>query len=86
MTTSWAWFVRGNPVASFYIQPMGFVLALGAAMTVWVAGYVAVSGRNLAPLLRRLPGKGFLLFFLGFALAAWAWKIYIHLHGLDGWH
>src|SRR4051794_11804780 len=25
MTTSFAWFVRGNWIASFYVQPMGFV-------------------------------------------------------------
>jgi len=85
MTTSWAWFVRGNLAASFYIQPMGFVLALGAAMTLWGAGYGAVTGRNPAPLLRRLPGKGILLGLLGFAIVAWGWKIFIHLHGLDGW-
>jgi hypothetical protein len=85
MTTSWAWFVRGNLAASAYIQPMGFLLALAAAMTIWAAGYSALSGRNLAPLLRRLPGKSLLLCLLGFAVAAWAWKIYIHLHGLDGW-
>src|SRR5688572_19022952 len=28
MTTSFAWFVRGNVAASFFVQPMGFVLAL----------------------------------------------------------
>src|SRR5688572_14176698 len=28
MTTSFAWFARGNLLASFYVQPIGMVLAL----------------------------------------------------------
>ncbi len=85
MTTSWAWFARGNVVASFYIQPMGFVLACGAALTAWIAGYCAITGRNPSPLLRLMPAKGILLSLLALAVAAWVWKIYIHSHGLDGW-
>src|SRR5271169_4317146 len=27
MTTSWAWFARGNLIASLWVQPMGTVLA-----------------------------------------------------------
>src|SRR5213595_2275277 len=39
MTTSFAWFVRGNIAASLYVQPMGAVLALLAACSVWVGLY-----------------------------------------------
>gem|GEM_PF-4886459 len=35
MTTSFAWFARGNLAASFYIQPMGMALALICGCGVW---------------------------------------------------
>src|SRR5689334_15070226 len=43
MTTSFAHFVRGNIIASFWVQPMGTVLALMATMTFWTALYIALS-------------------------------------------
>src|SRR5919112_1444615 len=43
MTTSFAWFVRGNIPASLYIQPMGTLLAAGAAATFWAALYIAAT-------------------------------------------
>ena len=85
MTTSFAWFVRGNWVASFYVQPMGFVLAMMAAMTFWTALYVAISGKPAYVLLSFLPRRYTLLPLLLFGAAAWGWKIFIHLHGMDGW-
>ncbi len=85
MTTSFAWFVRGNWVASFYVQPMGFVLALLAAMTFWTATYVAISGKPAYVLLRFIPRRYTLLPLLLFGVAAWGWKIFIHLRGMDGW-
>ena len=57
MTTSFAWFVRGNLAASVYVQPMGSVLAALAATCVWVGLYVAVTGRPVYRLLRLLPGR-----------------------------
>lgn len=85
MTTSFAWFVRGNWIASFYVQPMGFVLALMAAMTFWTATYVAISGKPAYVLLRFIPRRYTVLPLLLFGAAAWGWKIFIHLHGMDGW-
>lgn len=85
MTTSFAWFVRGNWVASFYVQPMGFVLAMMAAMTFWTALYVAISGKPAYVLLSFLPRRYTLLPLLLFGAAAWGWKIFIHLHGMNGW-
>jgi hypothetical protein len=41
MTTSAAWFVRGNWLASFYVQPIGFVIALSAGAAFWVGIYIA---------------------------------------------
>jgi hypothetical protein len=85
MTTSFAWFVRGNWVASFYVQPMGFVTALLTVAAFWVGLYVAVSGRGVYRLLRFVPGRYYGVPLTALAILAWAWKIYIHLHGLDGW-
>lgn len=86
MTTSFAWFVRGNVFASFYVQPMGFVIAAGAAMTFWGALYVACSGKPAYVLLSFIPLRYTLLPLLLFGVAAWGWKILIHLRGIDGWN
>lgn len=86
MTTSWAWFVRGNLVASLYVQPMGTVLALIACGGVWASLYVAATGRPVYRLLRVLPGKYYCVPLVGLAILAWGWKIFIHLSGRDGWH
>src|SRR5688572_24402045 len=44
MTTSFAWFVRGNVLASFYTQPMGTALATATVLGFWSALYVACTG------------------------------------------
>ena len=85
MTTSFAWFARGNLVASFYVQPMGTVLAILSGMAVWVGGYVAATGRPLHRLLGVVPDRYYLVPLLSLAVAGWAWKMFIHLHGIDGW-
>jgi len=85
MTTSFAHFVRGQVVASFYVQPMGAVLALIATMVFWSALYIAISGRPAYRLLNLLPGRYYLWPLLIFGVLAWAWKIWIHVSGRDGW-
>lgn len=85
MTTSFAWFARGNLVASFYIQPAGCLLALGVCMTFWAALYVAATGRPVYRLLAVIRPRWAILFGTAGVLAAWGWKIYIHAKGLDGW-
>lgn len=85
MTTSFAWFVRGNWLASLYIQPMGFVLAVLAVAAFWTGLYVALSGWGVYRLLRFVPPRYYGVPLTAWAILAWAWKIYIHLHGLDGW-
>jgi hypothetical protein len=32
-----------------------------------------------------IPPRYHMLPLLVLALAAWAWKMFIHLHGIDGW-
>jgi hypothetical protein len=85
MTTSFAWFAKGNIVASAYVQPMGMILALLAAVCGWGGAYIAFSGRPAHRLLRMLPARYTLLPLLLFAVLAWGWKILIHLNGVDGW-
>ena len=86
MTTSWVWFAHGNLRASFYVQPMGTVLAILAASTFWVALYCAATGRPVYQLIRVIPSRYYFVPLLSLAIAAWGWKIYIHLAGRDGWH
>jgi hypothetical protein len=85
MTTSFAWFVRGNWLASFYIQPMGFVLALAAACTFWAGVFIAITAKPAHRLLRTLPISNLLIAIMLFAIAAWGWKMFIHVRGIDGW-
>jgi len=86
MTTSWAWFVRGNIEASLYVQPMGAVLAVAAVWCVWVGLYVGVTGKPVYRLLRVVPGRYFCVPLVGLWIMAWGWKVYIHLAGMDGWY
>lgn len=85
MTTSFAWFARGNLLASFYVQPMGCVLGLICAMCFWAAGYVAITSKPLQRVVSVIPEKLYLIPLFTLATAAWAWKMYIHLHRIDGW-
>jgi hypothetical protein len=85
MTTSFSWFVRGNFIASIYIQPMGALLAALSCMAVWAGAWISITGRPAHRLLSSFSSRRILIGMLGFALAAWGWKIFIHLHGIDGW-
>jgi Protein of unknown function (DUF2752) len=84
-TTSVSHFARGSPIASFYVQPMGFIIAIAFAAAVWVGAYIAISGRPVHRLITFIPGRAWLIFLLAFAIGGWAWKIFIHLTGRDGW-
>jgi hypothetical protein len=85
MTTSFALLVRGRVLDSVWVQPMGTMLALAAATGVWAGLAMALSGRPLHRLLRGVPAHYYVVVPLGMALVAWAWKIFIHLRGIDGW-
>jgi hypothetical protein len=81
MTTSFAHFAHGDVRASFYVQPLGALLALLAAASFWVALYIAITGRPALRLLRLIPMHYYILPFMFFAIGAWGWKILIHLRG-----
>ncbi|HLL90729.1 MAG TPA: DUF2752 domain-containing protein [Tepidisphaeraceae bacterium] len=85
MTTSFAWLVRLNLVASLWVQPMGTVLAVLAAAAFWAGGYIAVTGRPAYRLMNVIPPKTYLLPMLALAILAWGWKIAVHVRGIDGW-
>jgi hypothetical protein len=85
MTTSFAWFAKGNLLASAYVQPMGAILALLAAACVWGGFYIALTARPAHRLLRMLPAGYTLIPLLLLGVLAWGWKILIHLNGVDGW-
>jgi len=85
MTTSFAHFVRGQWPASLYVQPMGFVLALACGGVFWAGVYMALTASPLHRLVRQVPAVPAIMTILGFAIAAWAWKMFIHLKGIGGW-
>jgi hypothetical protein len=85
MTTSFAHFVRGQIVASLWVQPMATVLALMTTIAFWGGIYIAFTGRPAHRLLNLVPGKYYLWPLLVFGVLAWAWKIWIHVSGRDGW-
>jgi hypothetical protein len=84
-TTSVSYFAHGNVVASLYLQPMGFVIAVICAAGVWVGGYIAVTGRPVHRLVGMLPDRKWLAVLLTIAVGGWAWKIFIHLTHRDRW-
>jgi len=85
MTTSFSLFAHGKLLGSFYVQPMGFVLAVVTAGGFWVASYLAITGKPALRLMRLIPGRYYVVPLMAFAVAAWGWKIFIHLRGIDGW-
>jgi hypothetical protein len=78
-TTAFSYFARGKPLASFYTQPMGAVLALAAAAAVWVGSYIVLTGRPVHRLLRLVPSRYYLMPLLALALLAWGWKVAVVL-------
>jgi hypothetical protein len=85
MTTSFAHFVRGQILASLWVQPIATVLALMTTMAFWSGLYIATTGRPAHRLLNLIPARYYLWPLLIFGVVAWAWKIWIHVTGRDGW-
>lgn len=84
MTTSFACFVRGHVLSSLYVQPMGTLLAAVACGAVWGGLYIAATGRPVYRLLSVIPSRYYVVPLVSWGIVAWAWKIYIHVHGIDG--
>jgi hypothetical protein len=64
---------------------MGAMLALATILTFWAALYIALTGRSIYRLISLGPTRYYVPSIVLLAIAAWAWKIFIHLHGIDGW-
>jgi Protein of unknown function (DUF2752) len=84
-TTAFSYYSHGNWIASLFVQPMGFVLAMLAAMMAWVGFYIAATGRPVHRLVANYWTQWTVIWLLGMFLAAWAYKIVLTLTHHDGW-
>lgn len=75
MTTAFAHAARFDLVSSARAQPAGAILALGAAVGVWVAGHTALTGSGAVRLCLRRAGTRTLFVTLGVLGAAWGYKL-----------
>ena len=75
MTTAFAYAAEGSFTASMAAQPMGFMLAMGAATIFWGALHVAVFGSAVGQFAAHMVRPSTLWIFGGAAAAAWAYKI-----------
>jgi hypothetical protein len=64
---------------------MGFLLALITAGAFWAGIYATATGKPIQRLLRHVPMPLLIVTMMSVGIAAWAWKIFIHLRGMDGW-
>src|SRR5207249_12104840 len=69
--------LRGNWLASFYVQPMGLLLALGAGALFWGGLFMALTGAPLHRLAAQTSGVYWTTGLVGFAILAWGWKMFI---------
>ena len=78
MTTAFSHAANGDLVSSFIAQPMGMLLAVGAAVMVVVGTYTAVTGSMLAPFLGGMFTTRVAWILVLLAMLAWIWKIVDH--------
>ena len=78
MTTAFSHAAHGDLLGSFLAQPMGMLLAVGAAVTVVVGTYTAVTGSMLAPFLGGMFTTRVAWILVAFGFLAWVWKIIDH--------
>lgn len=75
MTTAFAHAARADFASSFVAQPLGCLLALGAATTFWFSLHVAITGSTIGRALANLLGRRLLWLALAALLGAWGYKI-----------
>lgn len=75
MTTAFAHAADGHLLASFFTQPLGFVLALATAVTAILSLLVLVTGAPLARPIFGLWGSRSGWWLAGIVVAAWGYKI-----------
>lgn len=74
-TTGVTYAAHGNLAGAFRAQPFAVLLALGAAMTVWIGGYVALTGSRVGSMLSGLLRPRILWTLSGLLIAAWVYKL-----------
>ena len=79
MTTAFAHTVRGQWLRAFWVQPAGFVLALGTIALGGVAGWTVLYGRWPRLRLRFVTPYRLFLGLLVLLLGGWAFKIVVGL-------
>jgi hypothetical protein len=75
MTTAFAHAARGDLLEAFTSQPMGLLLALGAAGVFWGGVHTLATGVRLGGLVSRLLSARALWAAAGIAGLAWAYKL-----------
>lgn len=75
MTTSFAHAAGGDLLTSIVTQPLGFLLVIGTASTVWGGAHTAIGGVRLGPLLGAMTTKWSMWGLAAAALGAWVYKI-----------
>jgi hypothetical protein len=75
MTTAFSHAAHGQIVASFLSQPMGCLLAIATAMTLWISLLVAVTGSPIARYFGRMCGARSAWIVAAMILVAWGYKI-----------
>lgn len=75
MTTSFSHAVRGQLLQSIFAQPLGFLLAIGTAMTMLIGLYVAATGSQVALLFGTLWNRRTMWLMLTVAVGAWVYKM-----------
>ena len=80
MTTAFSHMAHAQPLASFYVQPAGAVLAIITALIAVVTGFSLLTGMPLGPLASRIFRPLPLIAFGGFFLASWCYAIWLHAH------
>lgn len=79
MTTAVSHAVHGQFLTALYVQPAGAAFALALAVFSLISGYALVTGLSLAPVWRGLWRPLPVLFAGSFVVAAWVYKIVLHL-------
>jgi hypothetical protein len=64
---------------------MGFLLAILTGTVFWAGLYLFLTGRPIHRLLKQFPMVWLISTLVGLGIAGWAWKIFVHLRGIDGW-
>lgn len=74
LTTSFAYWARGDLLASFTTQPFGFVLAGVCGVIFWAGLYCGLTGKASYRLLRWIRPRTHVWFWVGSGLFGWGWK------------